>query len=171
LDNGKRQTVEVRYTSPKEARGSAWAVVLLELDPVRTGGQGRPTGDAIVRLALPVFVTVEESDRSDLRIEQLTAEWTAPDRIELGAILDNRGNTVLRAAGAWVAQDGRYELALEDLQSVVILPGSRRRVRGVLTGDFRGAGSISGHVWVRFGPGTGQVVDAELAIKPRPRTE
>jgi P pilus assembly chaperone PapD len=171
LDNGNPQTLEVRYTSPKEARGSSWAVVLLELEPVRKGGQGRQAGDAIVRLALPVFVTVEDTERSDLRIEQIAAEWAAPDRIELDALLDNRGNTILRASGAWVAQDGRYELALEDLKSVVILPGSRRRVHGVLTGDFGGAGSISGHLWVRFGSGVGQVVDAEFAIGSRSGTE
>lgn len=167
LEGGSPGVLEVRCTAPPELRGTSWAAVLID---VETAGLTQERGRAtivITRVAVPVFVTVEGTERPDLTIEGLKAQWSPRGGIEFDAVLENRGNTVLRASGAWAAEKGSLELASEDFEEIVILPGFRRRLHGDLGGALGDARPISGHLWVRFGPGAGRVVDAQCEVDSR----
>jgi len=163
LENGHPEVLEVRCPSPEEG-GSSWAVILLDLEPVRMRGQDGSLSDVTARVAVPVFVTVEGTQRPDLRIERISAVLVGPDRIAWEAQLENRGNTVLKFSGTFAVEEKGEELATRDLEDVLILPGFHRRIRGVVSGDFRVAKEISGRLWIRFGSRAGDVIQADCAV-------
>ena len=148
LQGGKPEKLSVRYTVEPSARGSFWAVIVLDVESVRQiDEEGRPLA-VVTRLAVPVFVTVEGGTSSEVRIGDVRAVVAGGGQVELEATLENVGDSLARVSGAWLLEGGdeknRVELATSDLKDVLVLPGNRRRIRCVIAaGDAARADSAS----------------------------
>lgn len=172
LRSGRPETLTVRYVVDKAARGSFWAVILLDVEPVRqTDEDGKPLA-VVTRLAVPVFVTVDGAAHSDLRITDVKSTSVGGERIELEATLENEGDSVAKVSGFWVLEAGgatdRVELASSDVKDVLVLPGTRRRVRCVIAEARAAARAESGELLLRYGTAAGQTASARFALKASP---
>lgn len=175
LKGGRPEKLSVRYSVAGPALGSFWAVILLDVEPVRQIDEdGRPLA-VVTRLAVPVFVTVEGATHPDVRIGDLHASALGGERIELEATVENVGDSIARLSGAWVLEAGngadRAEVAFTDLKDVVVLPGAKRRVRGVILEANAVKSADSGELLLRYGTAAGQTVSARFSLKsssPRP---
>lgn len=172
LQGGRPEKLAVRCAVDASARGSFWAVILLDVEPVRQVDEdGRPLA-VVTRLAVPVLVTVEGAAPPDVRIGDVQAASIGGERIELEATLENVGDSVARVSGFWVLEAGnetdRVELASSDLKDVVVLPGTRRRVRCVIVEARAVARAESGELLLRYGPAAGQTASARFPLKSSP---
>jgi len=121
LEDGKPKTISVRWTVDAAARGSFWAVVLFEVEPVRQIDEEDHSVDVVVRLAVPVFVTVEGASHPDLRIGELHAAPASDGGVEIEATLENGGDSVVRPSGVWALEEdtdrGAVEVASSELKA------------------------------------------------------
>lgn len=173
LHGGKPAKLSVRSTVESSARGSFWAVILLDVEPVRqVDDEGRPIA-VVTRLAVPVFVTVERAAASsEVKIGDVRAASAAGGPIELEAMLENVGDSLARVSGVWVLEGGdeknRVELATSDLKDVLVLPGTRRRIRCVIAEAGAIARAQSGELLLRYGPASGQTAAARFLLTRQP---
>ena len=168
LENGKPKTISVRWAVDAAARGSFWAVVLFEVEPVRQTDEEGHSVNVVARLAVPVFVTVEGASHPDLRIREFRAIPTPDGSVEVEAILENVGDSVVRPSGAWALEEdterGPVEVASSELKDVVVLPGVPRRLWATLVGPEIGGGPRFGVLALRYGPEKGQTISARAAV-------
>ena len=134
LLEGEPATVKVRLRAPPGA-GSAWAAIVLDVEPVEAAsGRGAPV-DVVTRVVVPVVVTRGTSEPPVLALESVRAR-VEPGGIEVTALVRNEGPAVVRTfAEVTVEESGgpsRLEIAHGRVPNLVLFPGLARLVRAHL---------------------------------------
>jgi hypothetical protein len=130
LLEGAPATVTVRVHAPARG-GSAWAAIVLDVEPVEGDG-----GVAVMtRVIVPVVVTRETRQPPHVVLEGLRARAEVGG-LEVTALVRNDDTSVVRAGAELIleesAADGFAETARSRVSGLVLFPGVVRRVLGHL---------------------------------------
>jgi hypothetical protein len=156
---------------PSGASGSYWALLQLDAVPPPQTFARQPTPhvgvQVIPRVASPVVVTVAGNGTTAIVSREIHGERGA-EKIEAFEIIDNTGTNAVLVSGAFAlerrtATGDTEELASVDVGPMTSLPGSPLRIRASIpwTADV---GNAEVHAYLRFGSGSGDVLEARTAV-------
>jgi hypothetical protein len=166
-----RAEVRVSARIPADAEGSYWAVVGLEVPAVpREGGKGARIF-IVPRVAVPVIVTVEGTEKRQLAVTRVEAKRTEGELVTCQATIENTGNVAVLVSGAFALEappskqgEEPLEVASADVGPLTSLPGNKLRI----TGKLNWAGTLAGftvHSYLRWGPGAQETSEASTSVE------
>jgi hypothetical protein len=124
---GSPATLTVHLHAPEA--GSAWAAIVLDVEPVETDDGGGGDVSVVTRVIVPVVVTRTVLEPPRLAIDDVRAHADA-DGIDVTARVRNDGTSVVRTYAELTIEETGVEIATQRVEDLILLPGLSRNVHG-----------------------------------------